>query len=237
MVLMLALAFAAGLASRAEAQTTLVGMRAEPTAEGAVITLQLSSPVTPRPAELIDNPTRLFFDLPGVTPGRQRVLQVAHSGVAQVRAALNQPAPPLTRVVIELDARMEWRVEPGAAPHEIRVRLWRQPSTRATVIDRRQQIMTDVRALAPAFEAIRAGAGPGEQELGVILKSLEEMSTAARAMQTSGLQSDLMLVSTIDGMMNAVRARLQALLDNQAQSRANAISAAQGALLLLGHIK
>ena len=71
--------------------------------------------------EITATPFRLFVDLVGVVPKVDGVTPVNHGGVTQVRVALNQADPPVTRVVLDLTHRAPYRVEEDPDSHELRI--------------------------------------------------------------------------------------------------------------------
>src|SRR5688572_9111599 len=89
----------------------VVGLNAAESGRDIVITVTFTAPVAPAAPVMVEGPWRLYVDLPGTRPGSQRQLDVKAGPVALVRVALNQPSPPVTRVVIELTARTAWRIE------------------------------------------------------------------------------------------------------------------------------
>lgn len=253
--MLLALAFVAltPLADQA-AGPRVDAIRATQAGDEVVIRLLLSGPATPSEPVLLEHPWRLYVDLPGVLPGSRKAVDVRTGGVTQVRVALNQTAPPVTRVVIDLSSKAAWRSErsgdgrelrlivggdgttaakPAAAPQGPRGAVLYAPAAPAAPRDRREQIRADVFAMRGAIEAIRAWTGPSDADLAAMIASLEQLATGARAMQISGSASDRALLSAIDAAGAAARARAAALADGTPQSRDNAIAAAAGALLLL----
>ena len=67
------------------------------------ITLSAAIGTTPNVAVAI-NPNRLLLDLPNTVSGtKQQQLSVNYKGVRRVRLGLNSAAPPITRVVVEMD--------------------------------------------------------------------------------------------------------------------------------------
>lgn len=255
--MLLALAFVAltPLADQAAAPR-LDAIRATPSGDDVVVRLLLSGPATPSEPVLLENPWRLYVDLPGVQPGSRKTVDVRTGAVTHVRVALNQTAPPVTRVVIDLSSKVAWRSERSADGRELRLIVGggaaaakpapapagprgavfyapAAPAAPAVPRDRREQIRAGLFAMSGAFEAIRAWTGPSDADLAAMIASLEELATGARAMQVSGSASDRALLSAIDAAGAAARARAAALADGTAQSRDNAIAAAAGALLLI----
>ncbi len=66
-------------------------------------------------------PFRIFVDFVNVVPKVDAVTPVNHGGVRQVRVALNQTDPPVTRVVLDLTHRSSYRVEEDPDDYEFRV--------------------------------------------------------------------------------------------------------------------
>ena len=66
-------------------------------------------------------PFRVFVDFVNVVPGVDTVTKVGRGGVRQVRVALNQADPPVTRVVLDLTQRSTYRVEEDPANLEFRI--------------------------------------------------------------------------------------------------------------------
>lgn len=256
MILLLALFGVMTPAAPAPVAPAIRSVTASPTATGVVITVQLTGPAAPSAGKLIDNPSRLYFDLPGVTAGAQRMLAVENGSISHVRIGMNRPAPPVTRVVIELSGKVKWKIEPGASASEVRVTLDevaprpapRGPGGRviyqpvpapapAPAVDRRAQMTSDLWMMAPALDAMAAWTGPGDAELATLIASAERLSAEARALRMTGLPADLALGAAADALLTACRARAQALADGTPQSRANAITAARGALLLVSEVR
>ncbi len=204
---------------------------------------------------LLEQPWRIYFDITGVRPGGRRLLEVGGGPVSRVRLALNQPDPAVTRVVIDLSEKAPWRME--RAGGDVRVVIGREamraadapidgaeapgkviyvpPGPVTPAVDRRAQIRAKLFAMAPAVDAIRTWNGPADGELAALIAESEELATGARAMAVSGSAADQALVAAIDAVAAAARARARAIADGTDQSRANAISAASGAILLLEH--
>ena len=66
-------------------------------------------------------PFRVFVDFVNVIPKVDAVTSVNHGPVRQVRVALNQTDPPVTRVVLDLTHRSSYRVEQDPDEHEFRI--------------------------------------------------------------------------------------------------------------------
>ena len=104
-------------------------------------------------------------------------------------------------------------------------------------VDRRALIRARLFGMAGALEAMRTWTGPSETQLAALIGESRELATGARAMTISGAPADLALVAAIDAVAAAANARARALADGTPQSRANAMSAAAGALMLLEHAR
>jgi AMIN domain len=77
--------------------------------------IQTSAPVTPQ-AQIISDPERLVIDIPRAVPGsRLRNFSVNRSEVKQVRVGLFQTVPPVTRIVLDLNAPEWYRIVPTAS--------------------------------------------------------------------------------------------------------------------------
>lgn len=206
---------------------------------------------------LLEQPWRIYFDITGVRPGSRRLLEVGGGPVARVRLALNQPDPAVTRVVIDLSEQAPWRmeraggdvrvvigseaaraagapIEAAEAPGKV---IYVPPGPVTPAVDRRAQIRARLFAMAPAVDAIRTWSGPADGELAALIAESEELATGARAMTVSGSAADQALVAAIDAVAAAARARARAIADGTEQSRANAISAASGVLLMFEHLR
>ncbi|HUF23192.1 MAG TPA: AMIN domain-containing protein [Vicinamibacterales bacterium] len=220
-----------------------------------VVTVSLTGGATAPAPRLLEGPWRLYFDVAGVLPGNRRLVRVEAGPVSQIRLALNQPSPPVTRVVIDLTRRVSWRVETSAGRREIRVVIadverplragtgggppgvvmYALPADPAPARDRRAEIQSQLFAMGGVLQAMRAWTGPSDAELATLIATVAELSTGARAMQITGSEPDRALVAALDALASAADARAKALADGSAQSRANAIAAAGGALVLLHH--
>jgi hypothetical protein len=77
--------------------------------------IETSAPVTPQ-AQIISDPERLVIDIPRAVPGsRLRNFSVNRSEVKQVRVGLFQTVPPVTRIVLDLNAPEWYRIVPTAS--------------------------------------------------------------------------------------------------------------------------
>ena len=85
------------------------------TTEGDKVSIEidLSDSITPT-LTFAKNPDRLIADFPNTSP-RQTLqhIPVGKNGVARVRIGLNHASPPVTRVVVDLDSRRPFTVEPS----------------------------------------------------------------------------------------------------------------------------
>jgi hypothetical protein len=77
--------------------------------------IQTSAPVTPQ-AQIISDPERLVIDIPGAVPSSKlRNFTVNRNEVKQVRVGLFQTVPPITRIVLDLNAPEWYRIVPTAS--------------------------------------------------------------------------------------------------------------------------
>jgi hypothetical protein len=230
------------LAGAAPAAPSLVGLSVTGSSTGVTLRFEASATIPTPEVRQLQNPARLYFDLPGFVPGRTRHWAVDLGAVRQVRTALNQPAPPLTRVVIDLDAAASWRVEQSPSGLEFSV-IVSSPAVPAAVasgpppLDRTRQIAGRLYSLGPALEAMRAWTGPSDAELTTVIAEAEALAAGARAARLSGTREALLVSGAAEAVLAAAKARAAALGDGTEQSRLNAISAAAGALLLMDYSK
>jgi hypothetical protein len=77
--------------------------------------IQTSAPVNPQ-AQIIADPERLVIDIPGAIPGLGlRTLTVNRNEVKRVRVGLFSTAPPVTRIVLDLNSPAWYRITPAAS--------------------------------------------------------------------------------------------------------------------------
>jgi type IV pilus assembly protein PilQ len=64
----------------------------------------------------LENPSRLVLDLEGVTNGfGKKTIEVGQNGVGRIRVSQFQTSPtPIARVVLDLDSKVDYRIESGA---------------------------------------------------------------------------------------------------------------------------
>lgn len=228
---------------------------------GVVITFRTTEAAVPSAVKRLEEPERLYLDIPGFLPGPQASWSVNVGPVRRIRAALNEATPPQTRVVVELSEPRAWHVEPGASPREFKLVVEpggtpppriipsefaaaalkaaqaAEPVLPAAPPDERTRITRRIFALAPALDAMRAGTGPSDPELVMLIAEAEALAAAARVLRVTGAPHDLLLSGAVDALLMAARARAAALGGGGAQTRANAMSAAAGALLLIDHLR
>jgi type IV pilus assembly protein PilQ len=76
------------------------------------VTLRGNGRIEPRTVEATQAmPPRIFLDLPGVSATVPAVTPVGQHDVQKIRVATNSASPRVTRVVLDLDARVAYRVE------------------------------------------------------------------------------------------------------------------------------
>src|SRR3954469_26009026 len=74
--------------------------------------VQTSIPVAPQ-AQVISDPERLIIDIPGALPGSAlRGLSVNRNDVKRIRVGLFSTAPPITRIVLDLNSPESYRITP-----------------------------------------------------------------------------------------------------------------------------
>ena len=112
--------------------------------EHVVVSLVGDQVLTGSLKELTTPPFRVFVDLAGVVPQVDPVTAVGRGGVERVRVALNQSAPPVTRVVLDLSERTTYRIERDPANRELRIILGPASSV---------DTVKSAVAVAPAFPA------------------------------------------------------------------------------------
>src|SRR5579864_9842021 len=77
------------------------------------IQIQTSRPASPQ-VQMVSNPERLVIDIPDSVPGPGlRGLVVNQGGVRGVRVSLHSAKPPITRVVVDLNAPEWYHVTPN----------------------------------------------------------------------------------------------------------------------------
>lgn len=248
----------AGPASQAP---SVAEVTAQEAAGGVVITFRTTEAAVPAPVKRLEEPDRLYFDIPGFLPGPRASWSVDLGPVRRIRAALNQANPPRTRIVVELSEPRAWRVEPGVSPREFKLVVAAGGAPEPPVIpspfaaaaleaakaarpvlpaappDERTRITRRLFALSPALEAMRTGAGPPDAELVMLIAESAALAASARVVRVSGAPDDLLMSGAADALLMAARARAAALGDGGAQARANASSVAAGALLLIDQLR
>lgn len=104
------------------ATTRLTSVAVEANAQGAVVTLTASGPLSPGEPQFVPGqPPRIYVDFAGLTPAVPGVTAGAGS-VVRVRVAINNLAPLVSRVVVDLRERLTYRLDASASDRGI-VRL------------------------------------------------------------------------------------------------------------------
>lgn len=242
-----------------QAPGRVTGVTAAAIGGDTVVTVTLGAEARVSQPRMLERPWRIYFDIPGLAPGDTRLVEVGGATVARVRLALNQPQPAVTRVVIELTRKTAWRMERVNGGRDVRIVvegaagagldasapaaatrgtvIYAPPPAPSAAVDRREQIRAQVLAMGPMLDAMRAWTGPSDGELAALMAAIEDIATGARAMKITGSESDLAMIAAIDAIAAAAAARARALADGSPQSRANAVAAASGALLLMDYLK
>ena len=242
-----------------QAPARVTSVTAAPSGGDTIVTIGLGADARVSQPRLLEQPWRIYFDISGLAPGDTRLVEAGGATVARVRLALNQPQPAVTRVVIELTRKAAWRMERADGGREVRIVvegtagagadangaaaaargkvIYAPPPAPSAAVDRREQIRAQLYAMGPTLDAMRAWTGPSDGELAALMGAIDQMATGARAMRITGSESDLAMIAAVDAIAAAASARARALADGSPQSRANAVAAASGALLLMDHLK
>jgi AMIN domain len=77
---------------------------------GPLISIAADGPLPSPTVGVLENPARIYLDLPGVTP-RAFKTTAADDLITAVRVALHSAAPPVTRIVIDLDRPVSHSVD------------------------------------------------------------------------------------------------------------------------------
>jgi AMIN domain len=119
----------------------------------SIVSIEATQGLPVPEAGVVDGPPRIYLDFPGVTPGTAGVAVQADPLIRRVRVALNNAAPLVTRVVIDLVERAPYRLErdPNAA-NVLRVIVGTAPERHAapSPIPPVSQLPDPVRTTAPA---------------------------------------------------------------------------------------
>jgi hypothetical protein len=106
------------LQAGAEVRIEKVSVRAR---NPLLLFVQLSSPASPE-AQIITNPERLVIDVRGCVPASSlRRLTVNDGAVKQVRVGLFSSAPPITRIVLDLNTPQWYRIIPERSGFTVKV--------------------------------------------------------------------------------------------------------------------
>ena len=111
---------------------TLVSIVVTESDDHVVVSLVGDRMLSGLPQEITAPPYRLFVDFASVVPDVDPVTLVGRGGVDQVRVALNQSSPPVTRVVLDLSRRSTYRVERDPNGLEFRIIVGPDPSAAAS---------------------------------------------------------------------------------------------------------
>lgn len=94
--------------------------------QGVGVQISASGPVTTE-AQMLTRPDRLVIDFPGALPGRElRGLRLNQGEIKSVRAGLFRSNPPVTRIVVDLNAPTAYRLVPSGKA--VIVRLGSEPT-------------------------------------------------------------------------------------------------------------
>src|SRR5690606_64585 len=201
-----------------EAPPALSGLSVTTAGEVVTVRLESDSPLPAFDVRRLENPFRIYFDLPGMTPGPTGHVPVGEGTVRGVRTALNRRNPPVTRVVIDLAAATTWTISRAASGLSVDIVLMGPASA---TVDRTRQIADRLASLAPALEAMRAGTGPSDAELARVLAETEALVEAARAARLSGSRDAQLISGAADAALAAAHARATAIASPGEQTRQN----------------
>jgi AMIN domain len=116
--------------------------------------VQTSAPVATQ-AQIISDPERLVIDIAGAVPGPGlRGLTVNRNEVRRVRVGLFSTAPPVTRIVLDLNSPEWYRITPG--PSGFTVNLGAGPGSTATDPDSPPTIGWVTQKIAPTRTSTQA---------------------------------------------------------------------------------
>ena len=93
--------------------TTVRSVRLAPTAGAVAIIVEADGPLPLPDVGVLGGPPRIYLDFRNVTTATTGIRVEGNAVVRRVRVALNQPQPPVTRVVVELAQAASHRVEAG----------------------------------------------------------------------------------------------------------------------------
>ena len=120
--------------------------------DATAITLLGAGRLTPTSVEMpADGAPRLVLDMPNVTSSLPGLTPIGQGPVERVRIGLNPKAPLLTRVVLELNRRAEYRVEPSNDGQDLTV-VFDPPSPSASA---------GQAPVADAIDALKVGTSYG----------------------------------------------------------------------------
>lgn len=126
--------------------------------------VQTSAPVTPQ-AQIIADPERLVIDIPGAVPGSGlHTLTVNRNEVKRVRVGLFSTDPPVTRIVLDLNAPEWYRITPAASGFTVSLGAEESNSTADSgsqptigwVLQRTASTRSNGRSSAPVVKTIAA---------------------------------------------------------------------------------
>ena len=126
----LALGIAAGAvagaipATAGQSQTGAVLRSVTVSREGALLIVSLEADAAlPTPTSgTVSGPPRIYLDFVDVLPATRGTVVAGHPIVRRVRVALHSPRPkPVTRVVIDLDEMVPYRIDPGGDGNRVRI--------------------------------------------------------------------------------------------------------------------
>jgi hypothetical protein len=99
----------------ATAQTTVRRVTAFPNGDSVQVEISASGPVKPE-AQVVTGPDRLVIDFPNSTPGKDlHNLSINRGKIKGVRVGLFASNPPVTRIVVDLEAPQPYEIVPSGS--------------------------------------------------------------------------------------------------------------------------
>jgi AMIN domain len=124
--------------------------------QGVGVQISASGPVTTE-AQILTGPDRLVIDFPGALPGRElRGLRLNQGQIKAVRAGLFRSNPPVTRIVVDLNAPTAYRLV--SADKAVIVKLGTEPAMASA--QSFPGVTIERHPTARALEALKRGPEP-----------------------------------------------------------------------------
>ncbi|GEM_PF-7111280 len=121
-VLLTVLGWAVSMTAAAQAhQGTLLQVSIENSDNTVTIRLIADQALYGKIQEITVEPFRLFVDFANIVPKVAAITPIEKAGVRQIRVALNQSDPPVTRVVLDLTQQHPYQIEQDSENREYRI--------------------------------------------------------------------------------------------------------------------